>query len=92
MAKPIRRTEIKKRAPREGKLPLGRKNVTIIACGIVAIIAGYLAMLNGSVEGALSLVVAPILLVLGYCVLIPLGILYRGGRKDTPAAGEPKQA
>jgi hypothetical protein len=36
-------------------------------------------MLEGSVEGVLPTVVAPILLVLGYCVIIPIGILYRKG-------------
>ena len=44
---------------------------------MLVIIAGYLAMLEGSVEGFLPLVAAPILLVLGYCVIIPIGILYR---------------
>jgi hypothetical protein len=38
------------------------------------------------VEGFMPLVVAPILLVTGYCVLIPLGILYRQ-RPDSGAQG-----
>ncbi len=51
-------------------------------------------MIEGSVEGFLPLVLAPILLVAGYCVIIPLGIMYRknrnvstagnGGRNATP--------
>lgn len=49
----------------------------IMGIGIVVIAAGYLAMLEGSVEGFLPLVVAPILLVLGYCVIVPFGILYK---------------
>ncbi len=35
----------------------------------------------------MPLVVAPILLVLGYCVVIPFGILYRQ-KKETPNASE----
>jgi hypothetical protein len=62
----------------------------ILGAGIVSIVAGYLAMLEGSVEGFMPLVVAPILLVIGYCVLIPLGILYRQpSASSTPAAEKP---
>jgi hypothetical protein len=44
-------------------------------------------MLEGSVEGILPLVVSPILLVIGYCVVIPIGILYKkaGTKNDAPA-------
>jgi len=62
---------------RDDLLPLGRENFLILGLGLVVIVAGYLAMLEGSVEGFLPLVAAPILLVLGYCIIIPLGILYR---------------
>jgi len=58
-------------------LPLAKENFTILGIGILTIFVGYIAMLEGSVEGFLPLVAAPILLVIGYCVLIPLGIIYR---------------
>jgi hypothetical protein len=79
VAKPIRRKE-KKKAGKAVPLPLGKENFFIIGAGVVVIIAGYVAMLEGSVEGFLSLVLSPILLVLGYCVIIPIGILYK--RRD----------
>ena len=77
MAKPVRRSDQRRKGVREPQLPLGRQNFLIIGIGIVVILLGYLAMLEGSVEGFLPLVLAPILLVTGYCVIIPLGILYR---------------
>jgi hypothetical protein len=77
MAKAIRKRDARKRGPKEETLPLARQNFLIIGGGLAVILAGYLAMLEGSVEGFLPLVVAPILLVLGYCVIIPVGILYR---------------
>jgi len=73
---------------REPQLPLGKQNFLIIGSGIAVILMGYLAMLEGSVEGFIPLVLAPLLLVAGYCVLIPLGILYRKSparEKGTPA-------
>ena len=77
MAKPIRKRDARRKGHREVRLPLQRENFLLIGTGIVVIIFGYLAMLQGSVEGVLPTVVAPILLVLGYCVIVPIGILFR---------------
>ncbi len=73
MAKSVRRRGQKK----EALLPLGKKNFQIIGIGLVVIFAGYMAMKGQPVEGFLPLVLAPILLVLGYCIIIPIGILYK---------------
>jgi hypothetical protein len=85
MAKAIRRESARRRrVSDQGSLPLGKENLVVIGIGLVIIAAGYLALLEGSVEGFLPLVLAPILLVLGYCVVIPLGILYKRkkGKKE----------
>lgn len=91
MAKPIRKREHK--LGTDGKLPLSRINFIVILIGVLFVAAGYLAMLEGSVEGFLPIVVAPILLVLGYCVIIPLGILFKKsyfgsgqGKSNQPAS------
>ena len=81
MAKPVNKRESKRKQVKETHLPLGKQNFMILGGGLLVILAGYLTMLTGSVEGFLPLVVAPILLVVGYCVLIPIGILYRPGSK-----------
>ncbi len=81
MAKPIK-AKVRK-SIRETSLPLIRQNFIILGIGLLVIIAGYAAMLEGSVEGFLPLVVSPILLVVGYCVIIPFGILYR--KRSQPA-------
>lgn len=75
MAKLVKRQD--KRRQKDEKLPLGKENFIIIGVGIAVIVVGYLALANGPIEGFLPLVLAPILLVLGYCVIIPLGIMYR---------------
>ncbi|HAY34302.1 MAG TPA: hypothetical protein PK536_09575 [Ignavibacteria bacterium] len=54
------------------------KNYYIIGAGIFLIILGYILMNENSVSGFLPTVIAPILLVAGYCVVIPAGILYKG--------------
>jgi hypothetical protein len=78
VAKAIRKQQ-RKKPGKDDHLPLGRDNFIILGIGLAVIVVGYLAMLEGSIEGFLPLVVAPILLVLGYCLIIPVGILYRKG-------------
>jgi hypothetical protein len=90
VAKPIRKKDLKRKTTRTDQLPLTADNFKIIGGGLVLIVAGYLAMIEGSVEGFLPLVLAPILLVLGYCVVIPIGILYRK-RKSANTEGMPGQ-
>lgn len=77
MAKAVKRTEQKRRATRDEKLPLEKANFIIIGFGLLVILAGYIVLANGPIEGFFPLVLAPILLLVGYCFIIPLGILYR---------------
>lgn len=63
-------------------ISLTKKNYSIIAAGIVVIIIGYILMNENSVNGFMPTVVAPILLFVGYCVIIPVGILL----KNNPSA------
>ncbi len=83
MSKVVRGKSIKKA---DVIFPLERINYIILGLGILFIIAGYLALSELTVKGFGPLVVAPILLLIGYCVLIPLGILYkkRDESKENP--------
>lgn len=77
MAKVIKKKPQRQKGLNEGSIPFARENYVIMGIGVAVIVAGYLSMLEGSIEGFLPLVVSPILLVIGYCVIIPLGILYK---------------
>lgn len=59
-------------------IALSKLNYYIIAAGIAIIIIGYICMSENSVDGFLPTVVAPVLLFIGYCIVIPIGILYKG--------------
>ncbi|RCK72210.1 MAG: hypothetical protein IGBAC_0556 [Ignavibacteriae bacterium] len=76
--------KVKKKIGKKAELifPLEKSNYIIIGIGILVIIAGYIALSVPAVEGFFPLVLAPILLVLGYCVIIPFGILYSKKRKE----------
>jgi hypothetical protein len=65
--------------------PLEKENYIILGVGLLVIILGYLALSGNKVEGFSQLTVAPILLVLGYCVIVPVGIMYRKKEKKENA-------
>lgn len=50
----------------------GRLNTLLLGLGILALVVGYVALSRGSTT------LAPVLLVAGYCVLIPASLLVRG--------------
>lgn len=77
-------------------LPLGKTNGLIFLGGLAVIIIGYMLMAtaisddpannNGIWNNANSVTIAPILLTIGYCVIVPLALMYR--RKQTETAPE----
>jgi hypothetical protein len=64
-------------------LPFTSRNYTWFGIGILIIVIGYVALGMGSIT------LAPILLVLGYCVIIPISILI--GEKKKKLEVEPKK-
>jgi len=78
MAKKAKKIKEKpKKVPPKPKveLPFGRRNYTWFGIGILAIVVGYIFLSMG------SLTLAPILLVAGYCVIIPISIIISGEKK-----------
>ncbi|TMQ55660.1 MAG: DUF3098 domain-containing protein [Candidatus Eisenbacteria bacterium] len=55
--------------PPNVELPFGRKNYILFGLAALVILVGYVALSKGSIT------LAPILLLTGYLVLIPWGIL-----------------
>ncbi len=56
----------------------GVKNLIVIACGLALIAFGFVSLAAGSIT------LAPILLVAGYCVVIPVGIMVGVKRRGRP--------
>ena len=59
-----------------------RRNWQWLGAGAAVIIAGFIALSMGSIT------LAPILLVLGYCVLIPVGLLVGPPKSKDAISGE----
>jgi hypothetical protein len=76
MAKIEKKNPVKPKI-RFGDLPFTKINYQILGGALVCLVLGYFALGQEPWNGTLPLVIAPILLVIGYCILIPLGILYK---------------
>ena len=61
----------------EGKWPYGKKNYILFAAALIVIILGFVTLGQG------SMTLAPILLVVGYCVLIPMALIVKDKPEET---------
>ena len=59
----------------------GKINYLIFSIGLALVIIGYIFMANGEVNSFQSLTLAPIMLFLGYIVVIPASLVYRDKSK-----------
>lgn len=81
---PPRRTRQRHTPKSRPKLPYSERNMWLFGLGLIAIALGYVFLSLPPVDGFMSLTLAPLLLVLGYCVLIPIALLsYK--KEDEPA-------
>ncbi len=79
---PPRRT--RQRPKPRPKLPYSKRNMWLFGLGLITIVLGYIFLSLPPVDGFMSLTLAPLLLVLGYCVLIPIALLsYK--KEDEPS-------
>ncbi len=86
VAKQRQKTSNKSKTTNNGwNFPLEKGNLIIIGVGVGVVLLGYLLMMTGITEQPAipdgkwnnfwAITVAPLMLLLGYCVIIPFGIL-----------------
>ncbi len=63
------------------QLPFGKNNYLLFGLSLAIIFIGYIFMTIGPWDSFSSLTVAPILLVIGYCIALPIAILYKKKNK-----------
>ncbi|MBL7975075.1 MAG: DUF3098 domain-containing protein [Candidatus Kapabacteria bacterium] len=76
----------------EWNFPLTKQNFIIFGAGLVTIVIGYMLMATGITDdpqkhqeawnNPLAVSVAPLVLVLGYCVIIPFAIIKLFPKKE----------
>ena len=55
----------------------GKINYQLFGIGLFVIISGYVVMATGETESLQSVKIAPLILIIGYCILIPAAILVK---------------
>ena len=55
----------------------GKINYILFSVGLALVIFGYIFMATGEVNSFQSLTLAPVMLFLGYIVVIPVSLVYR---------------
>jgi hypothetical protein len=63
---------------------IAARNLIIIGLGVVLIVLGFVSLASGSIT------LAPLLLVAGYCVVVPIGLII-GVRRNRKPAGESQE-
>ena len=60
------------------------RNLIVIGLGVVLIVLGFVSLASGSIT------LAPLLLVAGYCVVVPIGLIM-GVKRNRGPAGESQE-
>ena len=60
----------------------GKINYLLFGIGLLVITLGYIIMASGETESIQSVKISPLILIVGYCVLIPAAILVKPKNKD----------
>ena len=69
----------KKSTPIFNDWSFSKRNYILFFAGILFIIIGYIVMSSGETYSFQSLSIAPIMLFIGYIILIPASLIYRKG-------------
>ena len=69
--------KIDKTESTEGAAPFTLVNYVMFAAGLLDIIAGWFLLRGGHIT------IAPVMLIAGYCVIIPVAIIFRKKQPET---------
>ena len=57
--------------------PFNKINYALFAIGLISILIGYLVIANNAVDSVAGTKIGPVILFIGYCVIIPISIIYK---------------
>ena len=56
--------------------PFNKTNYALFGIGIIIIVIGYLIIAYNTVDSVASIKIGPVMLFFGYCVVIPIALIY----------------
>jgi uncharacterized membrane protein HdeD (DUF308 family) len=60
----------------------GAKNYKLMVLGVIIIALGYICLGQKPKDGILTMNIAPVLLVIGYCVILPIAFFIKPGKAE----------
>ncbi|MBU3698752.1 MAG: DUF3098 domain-containing protein [Candidatus Kapabacteria bacterium] len=83
MPAPTKRTTTKATGGVRWSSPWTKMNYTVLGIGVATIVLGFLLLATGigQWDNPLAVDVAPVVLVVGYCVIVPYAVIRYGGDK-----------
>jgi len=57
--------------------PFNKINYMLFVIGLVSIVIGYFIIANNGVDSIASTKIGPVILFIGYCIIIPISIIYK---------------
>jgi hypothetical protein len=81
MSKEKKKKKLSKKIITKPPFPFEKRNYTYFLIGLILLIIGYIFMMQGPANSFWSRTLAPVILVISYCVVFPIAILSKGGKK-----------
>ena len=66
--------------------PFEKKNYKYFLIGLALLVIGYIFMMQGPADSFWSRTLAPVILVVSYCIIFPIAILAKGSKKEEKKA------
>jgi hypothetical protein len=79
----VGKADVGKRSGERFNWPFSRKNLIWFLASVVVIIVGYIFLSIGPYDSTSSMTIGPVLLVIGYLVILPISIIVRDKPKNT---------
>ena len=82
MEKPKKKKKFRKKVSTKPPFPFDGRNFLYFFIGLFLLLIGYIFMLQGPADSFWSRTLAPVILVITYCIIFPIAILSKGRKKE----------
>ena len=82
MDKSKKKKKLRKKGETKPPFPFEGRNYLYFFIGLILLVIGYIFMLQGPADSFWSRTLAPVILVVAYCIIFPIAILSKGRKKE----------
>jgi len=82
MEKQKKKKKLRKKVSTKPSFPFEGRNYLYFFIGLFLLLIGYIFMMQGPADSFWSRTLAPVILVITYCIIFPIAILSKGRKKE----------